>query len=98
MYLDIFKEKSPEENFKSLQAYVIILSSIIIVTIILSEIIDSEFIGTMKAINMMIGFWLLCSAFQNRLQKITYPARIIIYLFLLVIQWFVIFIYFIEKY
>jgi len=98
MYLDIFTEKSPEENFKSLQMYIIILSTIIMASIILSEIFDSEFIGTMKAINMMVCFWLLCSAFQNRLQKITYPARIIIYLFLLVIQWFAIFIYFVEKY
>lgn len=98
MYLDIFNEKSPEENFKSLQVYVIILSSIVIVSVVISEFIGSEFTGTMKAINMMTGFWLLCTAFINRLQKVTYPTKIIVYLFLLITQWFVIFIYFVEKY
>jgi hypothetical protein len=98
MYLDIFKEKSQEENFRGLQAYVLILSSIIMSTVIISEFADMSSPGITKAITMMVGFWLFCSAFQNHLQKITYPARIIIYLLLLVIQWFVIFIYFVEKY
>lgn len=98
MYLDIFKEKSVAENLKSLQAYVIILSSIIMITISLSEIKNTEFIGTMKAITMMMGFWLLCSAFQNYLQKISNPLKLIIFLLLSAIQWFGIFMYFVKKY
>ena len=98
MYLDIFKEKSIEDNFKSLQAYVIILSSIIMVTIILSEFININFLGTMKAITMMVGFWLFCSAFQHRMQKLPSLSKILILLLLMSIYWFGIFIYFIEKY
>jgi hypothetical protein len=98
MYLDIFKEKSIEENFKSLRAFVVILSLIIMGTIIISEFTSGSFLGTMKAITMMVGYWLFCSAFQHHLQKVSYPARLLIFLLLGTIQWFGIFIYFTERY
>jgi hypothetical protein len=98
VYLDIFKEKSIEENFSSLRAYVIILALIIMVVIIISEFTDISFQGTMKAITMMMGFWLFCAAFQHQLQKISYPRRLIIFLLLGAIQWLGIFIYFTEGY
>lgn len=98
MYLDIFEEKSVEENFKSLRAYVIILSLIIMGTIIISEFNDISFYKAMKTITMMMGFWLFCAAFQHHLQKISYTTRIIIFFLLGVIQWFGIFIYFTKGY
>lgn len=97
MYLDIFTEKSTEENFKGLRSYVIILSVIIMGTIIISELTDQTFSNTAKAITMMMGFWLFCSSFQYRIQKISYPMRLIIFLLLGAIQWFGIFIYFTQK-
>lgn len=97
MYLDIFKEKSIEDNFKSLQAYVIILSLVIMVTTVFSELTGSDFSVTMKAISMMTGFWLFCSAFQSQLQKISYPTRLLIFLLLGAIQWFGIFMYFVDR-
>jgi hypothetical protein len=97
MYLDIFKEKSLEENFKSLRAFVIMLSSITMGTIVYSEFSDMDFQSTMKAITMMMAFWLFCAAFQHLLQKISYPIRILIFLLLGGIYWIGIFNYFINK-
>jgi hypothetical protein len=98
MYLDIFNEKSIEDNFKSLRAFVIMLSSIIMGTIIFSELSDMYYQGIIKAITMMMGFWLFCAAFQHLIQKISYPVRILIFLLLACIYWLGIFKYFTEKY
>jgi hypothetical protein len=98
MYLDIFRPKSDKENLKSLQGYTIILSVIIMGTIVISEATTWISRGTERAIVMMMGFWMFCSAFQRFLQKQPNVVKLAVFLILLIVYWMGIFVYFTLKY
>jgi hypothetical protein len=98
MYLDIFKTRSDQENFRGLRISTAILSLIILTTIVIAESEAGLSRGTERAIVMLMAFWLLCLPIQGFLQTRPYLLKLIVYFIASFIYWGGIFRYFLVKY
>jgi hypothetical protein len=98
MYLDVFKTRSDEENFRGLRISTAMLSLIILMVIVIAESEVGLSRGTERAIIVMMAFGLLCLPIQGFLQRKSNALRPATYFGAALIYCGGIFRYFLVKY